>query len=753
MTNMLNERKLTENEIEQRQVALKGLLKNKTALVKKYGKDAEKVMYGIATKQAKNKIEGMNQEKLRELIKLTLEGGNSSPEGSTLDFDANKSYSGGADYGSEVSANTAEDNTEVGELKEDKFATAAMEDVFQSIKNLAHTTGMSEQEAAETAIDEIRIEFGVDAFYESINEDDWMQADDESDMANSQLRSIHSNASKIENLIGDGDQLDAWVQAKLTKAEDYLDSVAGYLEGEQRVGKVDAIINIEPAGEIEESSSVSKSRAGAELKQRLKGTRSDGMGKHNAIVYGLDSEGKRVELKSLNDLNKYSKFELDSSVDKNLKEVKTDQYGNHIEPQFKKGDKVKYLGSPGEITGINRESSGSITYNVAYDKGTGRTKVTNVANKDNEIKLAENSIGEIDNSEYAMKFRANKMKASQPKPSRSGIDYDEALNLRAIKSELEGEIEQLFMDMEQEAEPEGGPIADRYGNELNKLEDKLEKVKKQLRDYDMNESLDEVKVDYDFSERELIRVLRQLKRGASTEIDMIKAFTKSLGRDITKDELFSESIDEDKSYARVSMPRFVKDKNHPNFLNVYIDYDLGPGGSLIALGKETMTGQIRRESAAEAMKLAGDVARDLEAKYNLEDIEISDLENGKVRVFAVSDDFINIDPNMLGESVTIDERVSKLVKEKLTKKSSVKKHIEDFKDSDAPQFKGKSNDKKIQMAVASFLSKQGKSVKENMVADKDIEKEIKKLEDENPKGFEKEIKKLKVRQASLKLSK
>ena len=34
-----------------------------------------------------------------------------------------------------------------------------------------------------------------------------------------------------------------------------------------------------------------------------------------------------------------------------------------------------------------------------------------------------------------------------------------------------------------------------------------------------------------------------------------------------------------------------------------------------------------------------------------------------------------------------------------------------------------------------------------------IEKEIKKLEDENPKGFEKEIKRLKVRQAALKLSK
>ena len=230
------------------------------------------------------------------------------------------------------------------------------------------------------------------------------------------------------------------------------------------------------------------------------------------------------------------------------------------------------------------------------------------------------------------------------------IDYDEALNLRAIKSELEDEIAQLYRDMEQEAEPEGGEVADRYGNALNKLEDRLYKVQKQLRDYDMNESIDEAKVDYDFSERELIRVLRQLKRGASTEIDMIKAFTKALGRDITKDELFSESIAENDSYARVSKPRFIKDKRNPNFLNVYIDYDLGPGGASIALGKETMTGQIRRLSAAKAKIIAYDVARDLKAKYNLEDIDIQDLENGKVQIFAVSDDFIDMDVSMLGEN-------------------------------------------------------------------------------------------------------
>ena len=59
-------------------------------------------------------------------------------------------------------------------------------------------------------------------------------------------------------------------------------------------------------------------------------------------------------------------------------------------------------------------------------------------------------------------------------------------------------------------------------------------------------------------------------------------------------------------------------------------------------------------------------------------------------------------------SGTIDERISNAVKEKLTKSSSVEDHIDDFKDSDAPQFKGKSLDKIKKMALASFLSKQGK---------------------------------------------
>jgi hypothetical protein len=57
--------------------------------------------------------------------------------------------------------------------------------------------------------------------------------------------------------------------------------------------------------------------------------------------------------------------------------------------------------------------------------------------------------------------------------------------------------------------------------------------------------------------------------------------------------------------------------------------------------------------------------------------------------------------------------------------------------------------KKRKVSVDVFKS----TLAENMVADKDIAKEIKKLEDENPKGFAKEISRLKARQAAIHLMK
>ena len=90
----------------------------------------------------------------------------------------------------------------------------------------------------------------------------------------------------------------------------------------------------------------------------------------------------------------------------------------------------------------------------------------------------------------AMKmYKVDNVSYYNPDVLKENIDYDEALTLRGMLADLKKEREQLFIDMEQEAEPEGGPIADRYGNELNKIEDRMNKIAKQLRDYDMNENV------------------------------------------------------------------------------------------------------------------------------------------------------------------------------------------------------------------------------------------------------------------------
>ena len=54
--------------------------------------------------------------------------------------------------------------------------------------------------------------------------------DEEGWLAKSQLYNIAKDAGELHQLIGDTDQLEAWMQAKITKAADYMAAVKNYIE-------------------------------------------------------------------------------------------------------------------------------------------------------------------------------------------------------------------------------------------------------------------------------------------------------------------------------------------------------------------------------------------------------------------------------------------------------------------------------------------------------------------------------------------
>jgi hypothetical protein len=83
------------------------------------------------------------------------------------------------------------------------------------------------------------------------------------------------------------------------------------------------------------------------------------------------------------------------------------------------------------------------------------------------------------NDPALMKYRASRTvnKADNPmdkplKPTRD-LTYAKKLKLDMLKAKRD----QLMRDMEQEAEPEGGPIADRYGAQLNKIDAAMAKLR------------------------------------------------------------------------------------------------------------------------------------------------------------------------------------------------------------------------------------------------------------------------------------
>jgi len=293
---MLNERKLTERELDKREQAVKGLMSNKRSLVKKYGKDAEKVMYGIATKQAKKKVEKMNLESLKELIKQAISipevqtdpgpSTNVEPE-SGQEIDIDKGFSGGADYGAADANLGSEDKKEMEPntpLKKDLMEDESQESAIMELRNIVDEL----EEKADDAREVIRQYFPnelsrLDAYgvfnvaysgnrydttlgkfvdgleegnYDDLDDDDYVNEDldvghqdDEPGMLKRELaragQMVQMLYRAIDKYDGQGEvDFPQWWQSKIIKANDYLDSAFDYLDGEEMVAKIDAVIDM-----------------------------------------------------------------------------------------------------------------------------------------------------------------------------------------------------------------------------------------------------------------------------------------------------------------------------------------------------------------------------------------------------------------------------------------------------------------------------------------------------------------------------
>ena len=134
--------------------------------VSRYGADAEDVLRGRAMNIAKKQVKMSNEEKLKEIIKK-------------------------------------------------KLATPPSENIDEK-KSFPDLTGDGKVTKAD-----ILKGRGVELKEE---------ADYEGEMAKSELYRIIENAEELFQMLDDNTQLEAWVQSKITKAADYLNSVTQYLK-------------------------------------------------------------------------------------------------------------------------------------------------------------------------------------------------------------------------------------------------------------------------------------------------------------------------------------------------------------------------------------------------------------------------------------------------------------------------------------------------------------------------------------------
>jgi len=253
---MINESTLTKAELAKREDIIKSMKGNKRKLVQKYGKDAEKVMYGratnIAKKVAENKMENTN--KLKEAIKKALTKENStqtktqtyngvtydSSEGSPFDRGSADKY-----YGRAI------DITDL-TPEEEKAYMAGYEweqerkDWLEEKAEFPDLTGDGKVTKAD-----ILKGRGVE-----LDEDlDLGHEDDEPHMIKAELYKIGKYAMELYQMVdqfeGQGEvDFPAWWQSKITNAASMISSAKHYLEFELKEPAIDAMVGVAQSEDV-----------------------------------------------------------------------------------------------------------------------------------------------------------------------------------------------------------------------------------------------------------------------------------------------------------------------------------------------------------------------------------------------------------------------------------------------------------------------------------------------------------------------